>query len=645
MKNCTNLTYTVRSPHESEKLTLYVDGPCKDAELSWLTVALTFSPCNCPIGFERSPESGEISCNCTCNSLISEYIDDCNVTTASFVRKKNSWISHTVQNNVSVYIFSQPCPFGFCRSQSATTRISFNMADEANAQCSEGRTGTLCGACAENYSISLGSKRCISCPNEWPVLFVAIVFGSIFAGLGLTILIMITEFTVSVGTINGFIFYANIVDVYDGVFLPFEQMTFPTFLIESLNLNPGFDVCSFDGMNMYGRTWTRFLFPAYLISIVLVIIIVSGCSPKFSRLVGKRNPVATLTTLLLLSYTSLVQNALIAMTPETLKHITTNVTYYSVVWQPDGNVVFFEPKHAFLFLLALVVVVMTIAYKVLIFSWQWIVRLPRIWILKWTRNQKLNLFIRVHQAPYNDRHRYWTGLLLLTRALLILILTFTESIDPKISILTLVTTLGTLFLLKMTHAKKIYRKWPVDLLETVLLFNLFVYACITWYAIDDASMRRSTAYVSVIFMFVLLLSAIAYHVYAYILTGIWPSLKIGRSAVKFYPAKRVTEDPNKPSNFYNQDQFREMLGSIDIQETVVEPDTQSNILLKSVTQKPRMSKFKPSISVVEFPDSDKEQSDQTTATEEDHSDAPYVMMDINFHKVQCDKNKHSKIRV
>ncbi len=36
---CTNLTFMITSPHESEELSLYaVDGPCKDADLSTLIV-------------------------------------------------------------------------------------------------------------------------------------------------------------------------------------------------------------------------------------------------------------------------------------------------------------------------------------------------------------------------------------------------------------------------------------------------------------------------------------------------------------------------------------------------------------------------------------------------------------------------------
>ena len=52
---CTDLTFNVVSPHNSENLTLYAsDGPCKDADLSNKKIEIRFLPCSCPIGFQIS---------------------------------------------------------------------------------------------------------------------------------------------------------------------------------------------------------------------------------------------------------------------------------------------------------------------------------------------------------------------------------------------------------------------------------------------------------------------------------------------------------------------------------------------------------------------------------------------------------------
>ena len=46
----------------------------------------------------------------------------------------------------------------------------------------------------------------------------------------------------------------------------------------------------------------------------------------------------------------------------------------------------------------------------------------------------------------------------------------------------------------MTYAKNLYEKWPVDLLETVLIFNLFALAILA-YTYDDHHTRRILAYI------------------------------------------------------------------------------------------------------------------------------------------------------
>ena len=111
---------------------------------------------------------------------------------------------------------------------------------------------------------------------------------------------------------------------------------------------------------------------------------------------------------------------------------------------------------------------------------------------------------------------YRTGLLLLLRLLLTLILRFTASRDPNSSIIAMILSLGILFLLRLTYAKNLYKKWPVDLLETVLIFNLFALATLA-YTYNDDHTRRILAYISVSFTSILLLVVMAYHIYTYIL--------------------------------------------------------------------------------------------------------------------------------
>ena len=126
--------------------------------------------------------------------------------------------------------------------------------------------------------------------------------------------------------------------------------------------------------------------------------------------------------------------ALLLLTP-TIKAVTPAGSHEKSVWFLDGNVDYLEGRHIPLFILAIFILFFAVIYRIMIFSWQWVIWLPKICILKWTNNQKLNSFIQMYQAPFNDRHRYWTGLLLLEWVLLTYISFLTANTHPNTQLL------------------------------------------------------------------------------------------------------------------------------------------------------------------------------------------------------------------
>ena len=78
-EQCTNLTFSVSSPHTYENLTLYAsNGPCRDAELSRITFDIEFVDCSCPLGFQVS-RLNTTSCMCECHEQITDVT--CDITT------------------------------------------------------------------------------------------------------------------------------------------------------------------------------------------------------------------------------------------------------------------------------------------------------------------------------------------------------------------------------------------------------------------------------------------------------------------------------------------------------------------------------------------------------------------------------------
>lgn len=122
-----------------------------------------------------------------------------------------------------------------------------------------------------------------------------------------------------------------------------------------LNLDVAFEVCFYEGFNTYAKTWLSILFPMYLFTLIILIIIVGHYSQKFARLIGKSDPVATLSTLILIYYAKLVL-------------ITITVFSYAepsyppggeskTVWFPDASVKCFEGKHIALVIVALIITI------------------------------------------------------------------------------------------------------------------------------------------------------------------------------------------------------------------------------------------------------------------------------------------------
>ena len=163
--------------------------------------------------------------------------------------------------------------------------------------------------------LSLGSSRCIPCSDHWHRDLIGIVAAAFVAGIALAIFLLALNMTVAIGTLNGILFYANIVAVNaDTYLLRFRAFNFVTVLILWLNLNVGFDICFIDtefNAAVY-KALIQLTFPAYVIILVIIVMVASECSSKFAKIIGRGNPVAVLATMILLSYAKFFNSILAA---------------------------------------------------------------------------------------------------------------------------------------------------------------------------------------------------------------------------------------------------------------------------------------------------------------------------------------------
>ena len=511
---CTEVSFTIFSQKTSEEIVIYADGPCKDLGISPLKVRVNFDPCNCPSGFEPSDDIDD-RCVCVCqrNLLSLSFIKEsnCNSTSLSIIRNKPFWISFMDET----FIAYEDCPFAYCFPSVPPISIDLNSSGGADAQCNFNRSGILCGRCQSGLTLSISSSRCMECHSYWPVVFLLIVVGTFLAGLALVVLLMLTNLTVAAGTLNGIIFYANVFSANRSLFMPYRQTNFYGIFIAWLNLDIGFDTCFINGMDTYVKAWLQIIVSMYLILVVVAIMIASRYSAKFSKVIARKNPVATLATLILLSYTKLLNCVITILSSATLTFIPISGSdpFKERRWLYDASLPYFTGKRIPLIIVAVFIVILGIAYTFLLLFWQWLVLLPDRRIFRWVRNTKLSSFIDAYHAPFTARNRYWTGLLLLSRAVIHLTAAINVSGKPSVNLLAVSLTVGFILLLQGYSGIRTYKKWMLNVLEFTSYFNILAFTVAKFYVLLTEG-RHTTiiASISIGIEFVLFLFIIAYHV-------------------------------------------------------------------------------------------------------------------------------------
>ena len=91
----------------------------------------------------------------------------------------------------------------------------------------------------------------------------------------------------------------------------------------------------------------------------------SDVSIRFTRLIGRRDPIAPLATLILLSYTKLLSVTITALSFAVLEYPDGS---RETVWLPDGNVKYFQGKHIALVTVALLIILVGVEFPILFFS-------------------------------------------------------------------------------------------------------------------------------------------------------------------------------------------------------------------------------------------------------------------------------------
>ena len=414
-KSCNELFYTIGFPTTKNycKLFLKITSDSDD-HLNIFSIRQT----TCPTGFVK------IDKRCQCDPVLVQYgIIYCNINDQTILRPANSWISATTHNSSQAYHISLHCPFHYCLPHSP------HNFSTPNSQCQFNRSGILCGHCQQGLSTVFSSAYCQHCSNIYLLLTIPIAVG----GLVLVLMLFILNLTVTDGTINGFIFYANIISINTPVIFTRLNHFTPTYTFISLaNLDLGIQTCFYNGMDDYAKMWLQLVFPFYLIFIATLIIITSRYSTTIQRLTARR-ALPVLATLFLLSYTKILRIvSSVLFFYSTITYLPSKHT--TLVWSVDANVPLFGVRFTILFIACLILFLILVPFNVILLFTRTLSRFNFI--------NKFKPLLDAYQGPYEDKFYHWIGLQLLIRAVFFGISSLDRNINIAISILLLTVITG-----------------------------------------------------------------------------------------------------------------------------------------------------------------------------------------------------------
>ena len=206
MNILTYLFINISSPAQSLKLCQSDDQDNHIVEVSAYP-GVEFIVLSCLVAFVLSEKDRK----CVCESKLPKLVQNCYIDSLSIERMQNNfWVSKE-SNSPFIILHEFRCPLNYCKVNPVNVTLG-----KSNVQCDFNRTGTLCGHCHNHYSLALGSFHCISCSNNYILLILPFTL----VGVLLVAIVFLFRLTVAVGTLNGLLFYANIIQANHQAFFP-----------------------------------------------------------------------------------------------------------------------------------------------------------------------------------------------------------------------------------------------------------------------------------------------------------------------------------------------------------------------------------------------------------------------------------------
>ena len=471
----------------------------------------------CPPGFRLSRTG-----SCACSDLVANFNKQiaCNIENNVFIKPGdlNVWMgSSTTSNKFSIaYCHPSHCSIGsqfdsIQLNSSGSYLVSTANSTVSLSLCYGSRTGDACGECIPNYSVVFGSTECKDCSNIlWP--FTIILY--IIAGPLLVLVLYTLNLTLTTGTLNGIIFYAQITNIGIVHYLNIpctgcsinliNLIRLSSVFISWLNLNLGFPLCFYNQMTEIWKAGLSLLFPVYLILIVGFLIILSRYSVKISNCFSCSS-IQVLITIVHLSFTKLLQSVLEVFSSTTI--YTEGANAPKTIWYNNGTIAYNSESHRWLMIVTSIVAgFILIPYFIVILLGKFLLKFDKL-------REYIRPFYEAIHAPYRRNKWYWFAIHQLFVLFTYISETFSSSQQRRALFLSLILIYHILLYL---HAKLMpFRYKTLNWLHLMILFALDVIFLVSQYIyLTDGSPKQLVMFFTIAIcpIIIIFMLIIAYHI-------------------------------------------------------------------------------------------------------------------------------------
>ena len=518
---CTTLTLKVLSGQNitgEDKVVILIEsdtGTLGGKYLRWINIKYR----NCPLGTILNKTTGF----CYWSAGDSTY----NASDQTIRKPGLTWIGYhndtdtdsKIGNGFIKFLY---CPQLYCDYNVTSINIShsetFNQDRLFDQQCREHRHGILCGACKKPYSSAISSTKCVQCSDHSIIYRLLLLLGSLVIAVLALLFMLWCNVTITDGTINGFLFYTSMFHVSEELFLhPLHWSYALSSLVAWFNLNIGMSVCFYNGFDVFGQVVLNLLVPLFVWTGLGLLILISSKSSGITRFVGK-NAVKVLATIILLSYTTILQAEVAVFSCSTIYYPNNTSKQH---WLPDGNVLCWRGKHLALVVIGGLFGIATVLYTLMLLFIQPLQRYSHVRGLRWVA--KLKPFFDAYTSPHVIKHRYrfWTGLLLLFRMISSIWFALTSKNNEYKHYGVALTVICILILSIIVFLGGIYKQLWLNILNASFYTNLTI---LSFFSFDSATKQPefsgkgnytqiTATYTSLGVAFVTFLFILSYHVY------------------------------------------------------------------------------------------------------------------------------------